>query len=181
MSETSKSLASACADIIALSSFFSQVPAPVARNALTPLPIGQGDYVLPFYMERRLAEALAFLAKTTDGPEHIPAVCVQQSLSGTVLNVILAVNKSTPTDGDGLLQSLKNGFEEIFEILHDSTYGLSSVYQFRKRFSDVSQKVESGPRYKGQYIHQSLKYLRQGYYLACDSSESQRKSPFETY
>ena len=117
--------ATTCAEHIALSSFFYDVPAPVTRNAVVPSSIDQKDYVLPFSKERGLTEILAFLAKTKDGSDHIPAVCVEQDSSGTSLNVILAINKRNHTDGDGLLQNLKKSFEEIFRVLHISQYGWS--------------------------------------------------------
>lgn len=124
MAKTSRAPATVCAEHIALSSFFYQVPVPVVRNALN-LSFEQGDHVLPFSKERRLTEDLAFLAKTKDGWNHIPAVCVEQNSLGTILNVILAINKSTYADGDDLLQNLKSRFEDIFHVLHDSKYGLS--------------------------------------------------------
>jgi hypothetical protein len=81
------------------------------------------EYVLPFSKERGLTEVLAFLAKTKDGWDHIPAVCVGENSSGTNLDVILAINKRTYADGDDMLQKLKTSFEQIFQILHDSEYG----------------------------------------------------------
>ncbi|KAJ5902883.1 hypothetical protein N7495_003411 [Penicillium taxi] len=121
--------AKVCAEHIALTSFFYQVPAPVVRNVFNKSLIKQEDYVLPFCKERGLTEALAFLAKTKDGWDHIPAVCVEQNPAGTVLNVILAINKTKYTDGDGLLQQLKRGFEEIFCVLHDSQYDNPEVQE----------------------------------------------------
>lgn len=125
MANTSQAPATVCAENIAISSFFSQVPAPVVRNAINQSSVEQENYVLPFSKERGLTEVLAFLAKTKDGWDHIPAVCVEQNSPGTILNVILAINKSTYADGDDLLQKMKSRFEEIFHVLHDSKYGQS--------------------------------------------------------
>lgn len=116
---------STTAEYIALSFFFSQVPAPVIRNPYEGLTINQ-EYVLPFSKERDLTEVLAFLAKSKDGWDHIPAVCVNQDQSGT-LNVILAINKKTYADGDVILQNLKTSFEQVFKILHDAEYGWSFI------------------------------------------------------
>ncbi|KAJ5865142.1 uncharacterized protein N7529_007058, partial [Penicillium soppii] len=122
MAKTSQDPATVCAEHIALSSFFYQVPAPVVRNEINQSSVEQGNYVLPFSKERGLTEVLAFLAKTKDGWDHIPAVCVEQNSPGTNLNVILAINKRTYADGDDLLQKMKSRFEEIFHVLHDSKY-----------------------------------------------------------
>lgn len=122
MSQTNQNFRIACAEYIALSSFFHQVPAPVVRNTNSSLPSSQ-KYVLPFSKERGLTETLAFMAKTRDGWEHIPAVCARESQSGTALEIILAINKRTYTDGDDILRNLKASFEQVFQILNDSDYG----------------------------------------------------------
>jgi hypothetical protein len=123
MAKTTQAPATLCAEYIALSSFFYQIPALVVRNTINQSSIDKEDYVLPFSKERGLTKVLAFLAKTKDGWNQIPAVCVEQNPPGTILNVILAINKSTYADGDDLLQKLKRSFEEIFHVLHDSQYG----------------------------------------------------------
>lgn len=164
MSKNRKALTSAFAEGVALSFFFSRVPARATRNVLNPLPINQDAYLLPFEKERDLTEAFAFLAKTKDGFEHIPAVCVEQNLSGTELSIILAINKSTHTDGDRLLQTLKCNLEKICKVLHDSSYGLSSLFlpcqpsrSIVLASADTSQKIERSQRSKGPYSYQSPK------------------------
>jgi len=109
------------AEYIALRSFFHQVPTPVVRNAHSHLSTSQ-KYALPFLNELELTEVLAFMAKTKDGWDHIPAVCVKQNPSGTALNVILAINKKTYADGDDILRNMKRSFEEVFKIFNDSEY-----------------------------------------------------------
>ncbi|KAJ5913613.1 hypothetical protein N7504_002496 [Penicillium tannophilum] len=135
MAGTTQAPATTCAEHIALSSFFYHAPAPVTRNPVNPSSIDQERYILPFSKERALTEVLAFLAKTKDGSDHIPAVCVEQAQSGTTLNVILAINKRHHTDGDGLLQKLKINFEEIFRLLDISQYDNSEVQ--RKVFASI--------------------------------------------
>ncbi|KAJ5191725.1 uncharacterized protein N7498_010710, partial [Penicillium cinerascens] len=141
MAKTIPSPATACAEYIALSSFFYQIPAPVARNAINQSSIDQENYVLPFSKERGLTEVLAFLAKTKDGWDHIPAVCVEQNPPGTVLNVILAINKSTYADGDDILQKLKRSFKGIFHVLHDSQYDRPELQ--RETFASILSMCSS--------------------------------------
>jgi len=140
MAHTIQTPQTVCAEYIALSSFFYQVPAPVVRNAIDHLSINR-EYVLPFSKERGLTGVLAFLAKTKDGCDHIPAVCVGQNSSGTNLDVILAINKRTYADGDDILQKLETGFEQIFQILHDSEYGWSLRVEFNDKILTVFQKI----------------------------------------
>jgi hypothetical protein len=49
-------------------------------------------------------------------------MCVEQDLNGAALKALLAINKRTYTNRDGLLQSLKMGFENIFKVLRRSLY-----------------------------------------------------------
>ncbi|KAI9037802.1 nucleic acid/nucleotide deaminase domain-containing protein [Aspergillus affinis] len=127
MPKTIQGPATACAEAIALSSFFYEVPASASRNTADQFSKDQKDYVLPFSKERQLTEVLAFLAKTKDGWDHIPAVCVQQNSSGTILYVILAINKTTWADGNVILQDLKMKFDGLFHILHHSNFDKSEI------------------------------------------------------
>ncbi|TVY28202.1 hypothetical protein LHYA1_G003353 [Lachnellula hyalina] len=106
-----------CAENIALLYLLHSVPDPPSRNSIDRLPIHQNGYTLSLLQERRLAGMLAFLSNLKDGPEHIPAVCVQEGPQSAFLNVLLAVNKARPGDGEGVLQNLKLGFERIFTLL----------------------------------------------------------------
>jgi hypothetical protein len=169
MPKNCKTLSSACAEGIALSFFFSRVPARATRNVLRPLPVEQDAYVLPFDKERDLSEAFAFLAKTKDGFEYIPAVCVEQNLPGTELSIILAINKSTHADGDDLLETLKGNLERICKVLHDSLYGMFSLFAtclpLRPISADTSQKIEYSQKSKKPYLYRSPKCAPREYYL----------------
>ncbi|CAG7923277.1 unnamed protein product [Penicillium olsonii] len=122
MAERSQPPATACAELISLNYFFHQVPVPVARNTFDNSSLQQ-DYILPFSEERRLTEVLAFLAKTTDGWTHIPAVCLQQDPLGISMTVIIAINKKSYHDGDVILRRLKNNFEEVFRVIQSLKHG----------------------------------------------------------
>ncbi|CAG8016592.1 unnamed protein product [Penicillium olsonii] len=122
MAERTQPPATACAELISLNYFFHQVPVPVARNTFDNSSLQQ-DSILPFSEERRLTEVLAFLAKTTDGWTHIPAVCLQQDPLGTSMTVIIAINKKSYHDGDVILQRLKNNFEEVFRVIQSLNHG----------------------------------------------------------
>jgi hypothetical protein len=106
-----------CAEYIALLYLLHSVPDPPSRNSIDSLPIRQNGYTLSLLQERSLAGTLAFLSSLKDGPEHIPAVCIQEDPQSAFLNVLLAVNKTKPADGKGVLKTLKLGFERIFALL----------------------------------------------------------------
>jgi hypothetical protein len=106
-----------CAENIALLYLLHSVPDPRSRNSIDSLPIRQNGYTLSLLQERSLAGTLAFLSSLKDGPEHIPAVCIQEDPQSAFLNVLLAVNKARPADGKGVLKTLKLGFERIFALL----------------------------------------------------------------
>lgn len=96
--------ATTCAENIALFSLLHSirnsdplqlVPFPPSSNTFEPIHLGQEDYVLSLYRERILASTLAFLAQTDDDPNHIPAVCIEQSADSNYLNILFALNKSS--------------------------------------------------------------------------------------
>jgi hypothetical protein len=112
-----------CAENIALLYLLHSVPAPPSHNPIDSLPIRQNGYTLSFIRERSLAGTLAFLSSLKDGPDHIPAVCVEQDPASASLNVLVAVNKARPGDGKGVLRTLKLGFEGIFALLSEVSDG----------------------------------------------------------
>ncbi|KAF8851658.1 hypothetical protein BDZ45DRAFT_750438 [Acephala macrosclerotiorum] len=114
---TPLSLAVTCAENIALLYLLHSVPDPPSHNPIDDLPIRQSGYSLSFERERNLAGTLAFLSNLKDGPEHIPAVCVEEAPKSAFLNVLLAVNKASPKDGEQVLQNIKLGFERISALL----------------------------------------------------------------
>ncbi len=107
----------ACAEKIALLYLLHSVPDLPSRNPIDRLPVRQDGYTLSLLRERSLVGTLAFLSNLKDGPEHIPAVCVQEDPKSASLSVLLAVNKARPGDGTEVLQNLKLGFEGIFALL----------------------------------------------------------------
>ena len=115
-----------CAENIALLFLLHSVPDRPFRNSFDNQSIRQNDYTLSLLLERSLTGTLAFLSSLKDGPENIPAVCVQEDPKSPCLNVLLAVNKARPSDGKEVLESLKAGFERIFELLSQLSDGRST-------------------------------------------------------
>jgi hypothetical protein len=116
-SSTAPSLAVTCAENIALLYLLHPVPDPPSRNPIDRLSIRQEGYTLSLLRERSLTGTLAFLSNLKDGPEHIPAVCIEEDPQSAFLNVLLAVNKARPEDGNIVLENLTSGFERIFALL----------------------------------------------------------------
>lgn len=106
-----------CAENIALLHLLHSVPDQPSRNPTDRFTNHQDGYMLPFLRERGLTGTLAFLSNLKDGPDHIPAVCVQEDPQSEYLNVLLAVNKAKPSDGEEVLRTLGLGFERIFVLL----------------------------------------------------------------
>jgi hypothetical protein len=112
-----------CAENIALNYLLHEVPEPPQQKPTERFRGSEKEYILSFSKEKELLEVLSFLAKTKDGSDYIPAMCVEQDLNGAAVKALLAINKRTYTDGDCLLQILKMGFENIFKVLRSSLYG----------------------------------------------------------
>lgn len=123
MTQERRVAAVACAENIAFHYLLHKVPKPPQQKRTSQLNSSIRTYILPFSKERDLVETLSFLAKTRDGSDYIPAICVEQDPGGAFLKVLLAVNKSTWNDGDDILRALKQGFEQIFRVLSKSQYG----------------------------------------------------------
>ena len=107
----------ASAENIALLHLLHSVPTLPTSNSADIPSSRDNSYALSFKRERGLTGTLAFLSNMKDDPDHIPAVCVEYCTKSAGLNVILAVNKATSGDGVHILRQIKQGLEEIFNVL----------------------------------------------------------------
>jgi hypothetical protein len=71
--------------------------------------------------ESELATNLAFLAGISDDPSHIMAVCIEELPKAEGCQVLVAINKCLPTDGDDILGKVQRGFQQIFGRLKVSS------------------------------------------------------------
>ncbi|GAB0136357.1 hypothetical protein EsDP_00004660 [Epichloe bromicola] len=108
-----------CAENVAILRLLHSVPVPPSRNLMDDRSIRHDGYSLPFDRERELVGVVAFLSSLTDDSEHIPAVCVEEkhAPSSQGAQVLLAVNRKSPYDGDGTLALIRRGLQSIFAIL----------------------------------------------------------------
>lgn len=65
-----------------------------------------------FEKECDIVDNLAFISAISDDPTKVTAVCIEEHLDYLGMTVVLAINK-------GNLESLKEGFERIFSLLHE--------------------------------------------------------------
>lgn len=112
-----------CAENISLLHLLHSNPNPPTRNPIHNNAIRLEGYTLSFERERSLTGVLAFLSSTSDDPNYIPAVAIQERAESKNLDVILAVNETEPGSGSQLLNELRLGFDKIFAILNQVTYG----------------------------------------------------------
>ncbi|PLB47584.1 hypothetical protein P170DRAFT_409773 [Aspergillus steynii IBT 23096] len=104
-----------CAENIAITSLFHNIPLPPSSNFLDRL--SEDQYSFSFDQERRVAGTLAFLAHIRGNADYIPAVCIEEDPAKGSLNVILAINKTKFSDGDDVLRCAQQGFDEVFTLL----------------------------------------------------------------
>ena len=78
------------------------------------------DYILPFSVEQRLADDLAFIAAAEEGVKAISAVGLEQNVETHSLIVRLAANDTIPQD-------LPATFESMFDLL--GKCALQSVFK----------------------------------------------------
>ncbi|KAI0808687.1 hypothetical protein GGR55DRAFT_650408 [Xylaria sp. FL0064] len=107
-----------CTENIALLHLLHPVPAQPSSNPVTNIQSKGVGYSLPFNDERKLVNTLAFLAHIEDNPDHIPAVCLQETPQNGGLSVLLAVNrKGLSMNWKKYATEIKAGFEKITAAL----------------------------------------------------------------
>ncbi|KAK7920301.1 hypothetical protein PG985_008323 [Apiospora marii] len=105
-----------CALSIAHLFMLNRFPGPLRTNSLTDAPVSGRIYALPFEWEIRLTSILAFLSSVSGNPRHVTAVCIKEHHQEQ-LDVLLAINKGKPDDGESILREVQNGFAKLFKIL----------------------------------------------------------------
>lgn len=109
-----------CAENSALLHLLHEIPASPSRNNKADYASkSTGHYSLSFEQERTLTGVLAFLAGSKDGPEYIPGICVEEDQEEGRLNVLIAVNKKKPGEGNTVLEEIQYGFNRIFALLQN--------------------------------------------------------------
>jgi hypothetical protein len=136
-----------CAEGISLLYLLHSVPTLPSRNSLTSHNLHEHGYILSLSEELRLVEALAFLANIDHDVNRIPAICIQQ-VTGTSLNVLVAVNQSKWGDGSQYLDRLRKGFESIFVLLDRSKHSKCDI-SFAL-MADPFKKVSNVTRHKNK-------------------------------
>jgi hypothetical protein len=120
-----------CAEHISFLYLLHSVPNQPSHNSLEAQKHGTQGYALSIEEERRLAEALAFLANDSKDNHHIPAICVELCLAKPSPNVWLAVNRLSWQSGFQSLRRLKDGFDIVFATLRNISKGQSTFLTFR--------------------------------------------------
>ncbi|KAH6687089.1 hypothetical protein EV126DRAFT_433302 [Verticillium dahliae] len=136
-----KSPAIICAENIALLQFLHDVPARPSNKSLLEASKSDGQLPLSLEHERQLTGILAALSSIREDVALVTAVAIRQfNTPGkhhpTSLEVLVAVNKSKPSDGDGYLGSVCDGFRRIFDTLSHATRENDSQLEYRV-FSDI--------------------------------------------
>ena len=88
----------------------SEVPGAKLENAL---PRQDGLWILSAYQERQLADDFAFIASTSDDPNQVKAVAVEENPDGRGLTVRIAANS-------GNLVRTVQGLQTIVNIMHQA-------------------------------------------------------------
>lgn len=155
-----------CAELIVLNYLLNEFPETPSQNRTSQSTPSNNQYRLPFSIERDLVETLSFLSKNQDGSDYIPAVCVEQDKAGDHLKVLLAINKCSWNDGDDILRSLKERFEDIFHVLRNTEYG--RMYHFIPLFShsiNLNQGVADLKKSKRKFSNRLLPCAYPGFFV----------------
>ncbi|KAK1536121.1 hypothetical protein CPAR01_09663 [Colletotrichum paranaense] len=107
----------ACAENISLLHLLSKRHHYPQLNQPSSNPIEEKERTLQFSRERSLCGAFAFLASIDGNPDFVPAVYIEERTEQRRLEIVVAVNKKSPNNGQEILLDIKHGFEQIFQQL----------------------------------------------------------------
>ncbi|RYP08592.1 hypothetical protein DL764_001827 [Monosporascus ibericus] len=96
---TPQAAAITCAENIAILHLLHSVPEQPSSNPVVDHRSRRTGHTLSFDRERSLTSSLAFLARTTDNPNYIPAVCIEESPEPAArLNLLVANIRAARSD-----------------------------------------------------------------------------------
>ncbi|KAI3343454.1 hypothetical protein F4824DRAFT_9020 [Ustulina deusta] len=120
----------ACAENIALLHFLHVVPAQPSSKNVGQL-IGNGSSTqsrrLPLKQEAQLTGILSMLSALREDVNRVTAVAVRELPHPKTMEVLIAVNKATPTAGDTYMQEIKASFDCYFNIISKATSASDST------------------------------------------------------
>lgn len=112
------------AENVALLSLLDNVPQPPPSYFTAPIADGpEATRTLSLGDESTLASGLVFIAGISKQPNHVAAVCVEESPEEEGLTIRLAINEQLVA-GEDLLDTLKCGLQEIFQVFARVSAGL---------------------------------------------------------
>lgn len=94
----------------------SELPGLPRRNSLTNTHVTVERYTLPFAWEECVSRILAFLSSITGKGAHVAAVCIKENRQAQ-MDVLPAINKGKPDDGESVLEEVKKNFLGLFNTL----------------------------------------------------------------
>ncbi|CRK19878.1 hypothetical protein BN1723_011999 [Verticillium longisporum] len=130
-----------CAENIALMQFLHDVPAQPSTRNLHEAAEDDGQLALSLEQERQLTGILAALSSIREDVNLITAVAVREVRTPeerhhTSFEVLVAVNKSKPSDWGDYLGSVSDGFGRIFDTLSRATRAHDSQLEYQV-FTDI--------------------------------------------
>ncbi|KAJ4268231.1 hypothetical protein NW762_002293 [Fusarium torreyae] len=157
-----------CTQNIALLYYLGRIGCRPQRNSIdgceAVLRTGTGR-TLSLQDERLLTSTLAFLSSIRDDPLKIMAVCVEEKKAGLV--VMVAANAKDSGNSSPYLDSVKQGFDRIFELLQQasllSSKSLSSqvlsaiVSMCRSRILSRARIIKRGQKQRIDTILKAVK------------------------
>ncbi|KAJ2989794.1 hypothetical protein NUW58_g3288 [Xylaria curta] len=149
-------LSIACAENIALLHFLHIVPAQPSSKDVRQL-IGNGSSTqserLPLKQEAQFTGILSMLSALRENVRRVTAVAVRELPHPETLEVLIAVNKATPTAGDAYMQEIKASFECYFKIISKATSASDTALDlliFQQILIRCQDRILSRLRFKKQ-------------------------------
>lgn len=112
-----------CAENIAILRLLHDVPVQPSLREIHLLPGNTTRRILPLEQENQLTSVLALLSALRDDTRHVTATAFRERSRPQGLEILVAINKASPTDGDEYLKEIKAGLHRIFCEISSATEG----------------------------------------------------------
>jgi hypothetical protein len=105
-----------CAENIALLHFLHEIPVQPSAENVDQL-LEDDRRTIPLKQESRLAGMLATLSAIREDVDRVSAVAVRELPQHRSLEILVAVNKSRPSEGNKYLEDIGKAFHRVFDVL----------------------------------------------------------------
>lgn len=111
-----------CAENIALLHFLHAVPVPPTARNVREIFDDSAEGSISLDQEREITDILSTLSAIREDVNLVSAVAIREIPEPKSLEILVAVNKIKPSDGNDYLKNIKSALGRVFSILSRATH-----------------------------------------------------------